>query len=81
LGNNHFYFSSVGLIVWVDIIASRLPKLAGEGNDRLKHEFHLYIIYLVVAVLLASVGTLCIFLLFINAAYKVGVYVQVKIGL
>ena len=76
MGNNDFYFSSIGLIVWVDIIASRLPNSAGEGHERFEHKFHLYIIYVVVAVLLTVVGVLCIFLLFINAAYKVGVYKQ-----
>jgi hypothetical protein len=66
-----FGFSSTGLKVLVDIIVSRFQKVARYGNDRFDEEFRLYAMYLAAVVLLTVFGSLCICLLFMNAAYKV----------
>ena len=65
--------SPTGMKVQVDITVTQLQKLAMNGNDEFDEGFRLYAIYLVVSILLLIIGSLCIFLLLMNAAYKVSV--------
>ena len=55
----------------MDIQASRLPVLAGEGEDILDHALVVYIVCLTVGVILMVLSILCMFLILMNAAYKV----------
>jgi hypothetical protein len=67
-----------GLKVLVDIISSQLQNLANDGNEKFERGFHLYAIYLAAVVLLIIIGSLCIFLVFMNAAYKVCIITYLK---
>ena len=55
----------------VDIKASRLPALAAEGEASFKRALLMYAVCLAVGVVLLILGTLCNFLVLMNAAYKV----------
>ncbi|XP_028391901.1 multidrug resistance-associated protein 4-like [Dendronephthya gigantea] len=65
------FFSGQGLIVLVDFNASRLPKLAENGEKSFNYALMLYTLYLVAGVMLVVLGTLFIFLVLMNASYKV----------
>ncbi|XP_028408178.1 multidrug resistance-associated protein 4-like isoform X2 [Dendronephthya gigantea] len=65
------FLSGQGLIVLVDISASRLPTIAGEGGENFNHALLIYVLYLIAGVVLVVLGTLFIFLVLMNAAYKV----------
>jgi hypothetical protein len=64
-------FFCIGFIVLVDIKASRLPVLAGQGEESFNHAILVYTSCLFAGVILVVLGTLSIFLVLMNAAYKV----------
>ena len=55
----------------MDIKASRLPVLAGQGKETFNLALRVYILSTVAGVALVVLGTLSVFLVLMNAAYKV----------
>ena len=61
----------IGIIVLVDVQASRLPVLAGQGEESFNHALLVFTLCLSAGVVLIVLCTLCMFLILMNAAYKV----------
>ena len=55
----------------VDIKASRLPALAGQGEETFNNALLTYGLCILAGVVLVVLGTLFLFLVLMNAAYKV----------
>ena len=66
-----WFIQYIGIIVLVDFQASRLPVFAGQGEGSFNHALVVYIVCLTAGVVLIVLCTLCMFLIFMNAAYKV----------
>ena len=65
------YLQFIGMIVLVDFKASRLPMLATQEESSFGRALLVYTLCVIAGVVLMVLGTLCIFLVLMNAAYKV----------
>ena len=65
------YLQFIGMIVLVDFKASRLPMLATQEESSFDRALLVYTLCVIAGVVLMVLGTLCIFLVLMNAAYKV----------
>ena len=65
------YLQFIGMIVLVDFKASRLPMLATQEESSFDRALLVYTLCVISGVVLMVLGTLCIFLVLMNAAYKV----------
>ena len=61
----------LGMTVLVDYEASRLPQNAAEGSSTFHFALLVYILCIIAALILLVLGSLSMFLVLMNAAYKV----------